>query len=274
MVLNCNGISLNLSTPKIMGVININADSFYSGSRSLDLDSLEQKAIKMINDGASIIDIGVMSSRPGAKLIEAKEEIEKLSPVINLLTQLDIIISVDTVWSKTAEHAINNGVHMINDISGGSLDEKMMEVLGSAKNIPLVLMHMIGIPETMQQNTKYQNLLLDMINYFSIKIRKAKNFGIKDLLIDPGFGFSKTLDQNYTLLNKLNLLCIFDLPILVGLSRKSMLYKTLGVTPEDALNATTSANTIALMNGAKILRVHDVKEAVEAVKIFNITTSS
>ncbi len=268
MTLNCNGILLSLARPKAMGVININEDSFYAKSRATSLREIEAKANTMVEEGASILDLGAMSSKPGSPVIDQAMEWSILAPVIKKLSELNIILSIDTVWSLTAQKAIDNGAHIINDISGGSIDSVMIETVSKLKNTPFIIMHMKGTPETMQQQTHYENINLELLNYFANKTRLCFDYGIKDLIIDPGFGFSKTLDQNYTLLHQLKTLSIFDLPIMVGLSRKSMLYKHLEISPEEALNATTVANTIALINGAKILRVHDVKQAVEAIKIY------
>lgn len=254
-----------------MGVININEDSFYAQSRATSLLDIEAKAISMIQQGASIIDIGAMSSKPGSDILPHHQEWKVLEPVIDILTKLDTIISIDTIWSNTAHNAINNGAHIINDISGGNFDDNMLPTVARNANVPFIMMHMKGTPETMQLNTDYRDLMVDLLGYFSHNIRLARDHGIKDIVIDPGFGFSKTLDQNYKLLNHLSSFQIFDLPLLAGLSRKSMLYRLLDITPELALNATTSANTIALMHGANILRVHDVREAVESIKIFDKT---
>jgi dihydropteroate synthase len=268
LTLNCNGILLALDQPKAMGVININEDSFYAKSRAFSMQEIESKANYMLIEGAAILDIGTMSSKPGSPIIDQKLEWSILEPVIEKLSKLNVILSIDTVWSLTAQKAIDKGAHIINDISGGSIDPAMIETVANLKNTPFIVMHMNGTPETMQQHTNYENINLELLNYFAKKIRMCLDFGLKDLIIDPGFGFSKTLDQNYTLLHHLGTMCIFDLPILVGLSRKSMLYKYLETSPEEALNATTVANTIALSKGAKILRVHDVKPAVEAIKIY------
>lgn len=269
MTINCNGKLISLQSPKVMGVININEDSFYAQSRATTLHDIEAKAMTMIKHGAAIIDIGAMSSKPGSPILAQDHEWNILKPVIGMLAKLDTIISIDTVWSSTAHNAIYDGAHIINDISGGNFDKAMLPTIPKIGSVPFIMMHMKGTPEFMQQNTDYKDLMLDMLGYFSHNIRLAKDHGIKDIVIDPGFGFSKTLDQNYKILSQLSAFQIFDLPILAGLSRKSMLYRLLETTPELALNATTSANTIALMHGASILRVHDVKEAVEAIKIYN-----
>ncbi len=268
MILNCNGKVLSFDCPKVMGIINVNNDSFYANSRVTNLIDIEAKASTMIEDGASIIDIGAMSSKPGSSIVSHEEEWSILAPVIKKLSTLNTIISVDTVWSTTAQKAIDTGAHIINDISAGTFDSQMMKTVADIKNVPYIIMHMVGTPMTMQQHTYYENIIVEMLAYFSRKISEAYHLGIKDIVIDPGFGFSKTLDQNYTLLNHLRAFGIYDVPIMVGLSRKSMLYKLFGTSADEALNATTAANTIALMLGANILRVHDVKQAVESVKIY------
>lgn len=268
MKINCRGKILDLSIPKVMGIINVNADSFYAESRSLNVEDVMKKAFHFIEQGASIIDIGIMSSRPGAKLIETDVEIEILTPVIKKLNTInDIIISIDTVWAKTAAFALQNGASVINDISAGNIDENMMKTVASYEDVPYIMMHMKGTPETMISHAQYDDVLLEIIKYLSQKIYQARSLGIKDLIIDPGFGFAKTIEQNFELLSKLEYFEIFDLPMLVGLSRKSMIYKTLQIDVSEALNGTTVLNTIALMKGANILRVHDVKEAVEVVNL-------
>jgi dihydropteroate synthase len=269
MQINCNGVIVDLSQPKIMGVINVNDDSFFSLSRSNSIEATFAKACHMLENGAQFIDLGAMSSRPGAKVLCQKQEWEILQPHIEKLMKInDIILSIDTVWSVTAQNAINSGASMINDISGGQHDQNMFKTISCFKNIPYIMMHMRGNAETMQSLTNYHNLMDEIIIYFSKKIQEARSYQINDLIIDPGFGFAKNLKQNYELLQKLFYLRIFDLPILCGLSRKSMLYKKLNITPDEALNATTVANTLALVNGCSILRVHDVKEAYEAIQIF------
>jgi dihydropteroate synthase len=266
--INCRGQLLDFSAPKVMGIINLNADSFFEGSRVAEVEDFHLRLNKMVDDGADIIDIGVMSSRPGAKMITHEEEWAIIEPFLSELSQIEVPISLDTVRSLTAKKGIEKGVSIINDISGGSIDDKMMELVASYQNIPYIMMHMRGTPETMQSLTQYDDIMMDLIAYFSAKITKANQFGIQDVILDPGFGFAKTLDQNYEVLAKLDSLKIFDKVILAGLSRKSMLYKLLDIDAENALNATTAANMIALMNGAKILRVHDVLEAKQAIEIY------
>ena len=265
---------IDLSSPKVMGILNLTPDSFYDGGRYKDPSDVIDQIGKMDAEGADFIDIGAYSSRPNASHISLEEETSRLIPVLELIVREfpNLIISIDTFRSEIAKIAIDKGACMINDISAGSLDLNMFKTIADL-NVPYILMHMVGTPQTMQQNVVYKNLMTDIVFYFSEKIFELRKLGVNDLIIDPGFGFSKTLDQNYELLNKLDLLKTFDLPILAGLSRKSMLYKLLDIKPEHALNATMVANTIAIANGVKILRVHDVKEAVEVIKITNKTNN-
>lgn len=251
-----------------MGILNITPNSFYDGGKyKTDVDFLRQ-AEKMLTEGATFIDLGAYSSKPGAEFVSEQEEINRLIPVINLLVKEfpNINLSIDTFRAQVAKATIEQGAALINDIAAGLLDSNMLEVVGALK-VPYIMMHMRGTPETMQSLTQYDNLILEINYYFSERIAKAKAAGIKDVIIDPGFGFSKTLDQNYELMKNLHLLHHLELPILVGISRKSMLYKLLNTTPNEALNGTTVLNTISLQKGTKILRVHDVKEAIETIKI-------
>lgn len=251
-----------------MGILNITPNSFYDGGKyKTDVDFLRQ-AEKMLTEGATFIDLGAYSSKPGAEFVSEQEEINRLIPVINLLVKEfpNINLSIDTFRAQVAKATIEQGAALINDIAAGLLDSNMLEVVGALK-VPYIMMHMRGTPETMQSLTQYDNLILEINYYFSERIAKAKAAGIKDVIIDPGFGFSKTLDQNYELMKNLHLLHHLELPILVGISRKSMLYKLLNTTPSEALNGTTVLNTISLQKGTKILRVHDVKEAIETIKI-------
>jgi dihydropteroate synthase len=267
--MNCNGKLIDLSTPKVMGILNCTPNSFYDGGKfKTDADFLSQTE-KMLSEGAIFIDVGAYSSKPSAEFVSEEEEINRIIPVINsILKQFpETIISVDTFRSQVAKNAIQNGAAIINDISAGNFDDKMMETIGELK-VPYIMMHLRGNPQTMQTQTNYENITKEMLFYFSEKIAKARSFGINDLIIDPGFGFAKTLDQNFEVLQKLELFQMLDLPILAGVSRKSMIYKTLDTTAENALNGTSVLNTIALTKGAKILRVHDVKEAIECVKLF------
>ncbi|HMS98588.1 MAG TPA: dihydropteroate synthase [Saprospiraceae bacterium] len=269
MTINCAGKLLDLSEPRVMGIINVTSDSFYRGSRKMEPAAIRDTAIKMIEQGAALIDLGAMSSRPGAELVDPEKEWQVLSPALEAISDLPgILISVDTVWSLTARRSIEAGAHIINDISGGAIDPEMMAVVASFHHVPYILMHMKGLPSTMNTMTQYHQLVPDLLIYFAQGIRQAREAGIKDLIIDPGFGFAKTKEQSFYILNHLSSFHIFDLPIFAGLSRKSMLYKSLNITAEEALNATTAANMAALMGGASLLRVHDVAEAVQTVKIF------
>ena len=272
MHINCKGHLIDLSKPKVMGILNCTPDSFYDGGKyKTDKDILKQVE-KMWSEGASFIDVGAYSSRPGAVHISEKEELSRLIPILELLTKehSDILISVDTFRSQVARESIQAGACMINDISAGEMDEQMFSTIAEIQ-VPYVLMHMVGTPQSMQKHIEYDDLLKDIILYFSKKVFALRQLGVNDLILDPGFGFSKTVDQNFELLRKFQLLNTFELPVLAGMSRKSMLYKPLHLDAEQALNATTSANTIALLKGANLLRVHDVKEAVETIRIVEKT---
>lgn len=270
MTINCKGTLLDLNSPKVMGILNITPDSFYDGGMYKDEMSILNQTEKMLSDGATFIDVGAYSSRPGAAEVSEEEELKRIVPVVQLLIKTfpEIIISVDTFRSKVAQETINLGAALINDISGGNLDSNMYETIAKLK-VPYILMHMAGTPKTMQNNPTYEDVTKDLIYFFSEKIDKLHRLNVSDIIIDVGFGFGKTIEHNFQLLRNMSLFQHLDKPILAGLSRKSMLYKTLDITAKDALNVTTSANTIALLNGANILRVHDVKEAVEAVNIVN-----
>ena len=269
MYINCKGHLIDLSTPRIMGILNVTPDSFYDGGKFRSDTAMLKQVEKMLSEGATFIDIGAYSSRPNADHISEDEELSRSIPVIELLIKEfpDILLSVDTFRSRIASEGIRAGASLINDISGGDIDQDMFETIGRLQ-VPYILMHMVGTPQNMQQHVNYDDLVKDMIHYFSKKIFKLRQLGVNDLIIDPGFGFSKTLDQNYELLQKMELFSTLRLPILAGLSRKSMLYKLLETNASNALNATTVANSIALSKGAGILRVHDVKEARETIMIF------
>ncbi|MEC9108285.1 MAG: dihydropteroate synthase [Bacteroidota bacterium] len=268
MTINCAGKLIDLSIPKIMGILNITPDSFYDGGRYNSDKKILDHVEKMIIDGAIFIDIGAYSSRPGGVDIDENEELKRIIPAIELVNKKfpEIIISIDTFRSKVAEACLNSGASIINDISASQLDEKMMETIAKY-NVPYIIMHMKGNPQNMMDKTNYDDMLQEMIKYFSKKINQAISYKINDIIIDPGFGFAKNIKQNYDLLNHLDLLKILDKPIMVGVSRKSMIYKSLDSTPEEALNGTTVLNTVALIKGASILRVHDVKEANECIKL-------
>ncbi len=259
---------LDLSTPKIMGIVNTTPDSFYENSRTSTLDSILIQAEKHLNEGADFIDIGGYSTRPGASEISIDEEIKRIEEPIQLIKSAfpNCLISCDTFRSKVAQVAIDSGADIINDISGGELDKEMFTLIAKNKT-PYILMHSKGTPQTMQQQTDYKSIFKEMINYFSSKIEYLHELGLTELIIDPGFGFAKTIEQNYEILNKLNDFYFLKCPILVGVSRKSMIYKKLNNTPNEALNGTTVLNTIAVTKGANILRVHDVKEAKEIIQL-------
>ena len=268
--ISVNGQLLDLSTPKVMGILNLTPDSFYKDSRMLTAEQISQKVIQMLAEGADFLDVGAYSSRPGAVDLPIEEEKRRLSEGLAILRKEapKAIVSVDTFRADVAKMCIEEfGVAMVNDISGGELDSKMFSTISCAR-IPYIIMHMQGTPQNMQQAPQYENVLKEVMLSFAKKVRKLHEMNVNDIIIDPGFGFGKTQAHNFELLAHLNEFDIFQLPILVGLSRKSMIYKTLDITPQDALNGTTVLHTIALSKGANILRVHDVKEAVEAIKLW------
>lgn len=268
MTINCKGQLIDLSTPKVMGILNVTPDSFYDGGRYKNDAAILKHVETMLAEGATFIDVGAYSSRPKAVEINETEEQQRILPIIELLIKnfSEILISVDTFRSVVAKACIEAGACMINDISAGKLDDNMLQTVANFQ-VPYIMMHMKGTPKTMQQLTDYDNLVKDILFYFSERIAAARAFGIIDIIADPGFGFAKTVAQNYDLLNHLEVFKMLELPLLVGLSRKSMIYKTLETSAHEALNGTTVLNTIALQKGAKILRVHDVKEAVECIKL-------
>ncbi len=268
MTINCKGTLIDLKKPKVMGVLNVTPDSFYDGGKYKDEASILKQAEKLLDEGATFVDLGAYSSRPGATDISEEEELKRILPVVDLLINNfpDIYLSIDTFRSGVARRCLENGAAMINDISAGNMDRKMMQIISDFK-VPYVMMHMKGNPQNMSKQTNYSKLLEDVLYYFSEKVALAKSFGINDIILDPGFGFAKTPSQSFSLLHHLNLFKTFGLPILVGLSRKSMIYKTLGINPSQALNGTTALNSFALTKGANILRVHDVKEAVECIEL-------
>ncbi len=273
--MNCKGKLIDLSIPRVMGILNITPNSFYDGGKFVGENIILNQVEKMMLEGATFIDIGAYSSKPNAEFVSEKEEIDRILPVLELILNKfpETIISIDTFRNQVAKVCIDNGAAIINDISAGNLDDKMMEVIAKY-NVPYIMMHMRGNAQTMQSLTNYDNIIKEMLFYFSDKIAKARSLGINDLIIDPGFGFAKTLNQNFEVLQKLELFQMLELPILSGVSRKSMIYKTLDTNAENALNGTTVLNTIALTKGAKILRVHDVKEAVDCVKLFEKTNTN
>lgn len=267
--ININGRLIDLSTPRVMGIVNITPDSFFSGSRKGSDSEIVERCAQIVREGGTMIDVGAQSTSPDSRLLDTKEEAERLMPALKLIRNEfpDLILSVDTFYADVAKEAVEEyGVNIINDISGGGMDERMFPVVGQL-NVPYILMHMRGTPQTMQQFTHYDHFIQDLLFYFSERKAKLNQLGVSDVIIDPGFGFSKTISQNYELMANLKYFHIFEEPILVGISRKSMIYKLLDSTPEKSLNGTSVLNTVALLSGTDILRVHDVKEAVECVKI-------
>lgn len=266
--LNCNGKLLAANEPLIMGIINATPDSFYEGSRFQGMDGVLQQAEKMLKEGAAILDIGGQSTRPDSEWLSASTEMERVLPAIESLHYNfpEAVISVDTFYAEVARQAVAAGAGIVNDISGGSLDKDMIPVTGTL-NVPYICMHMKGTPQTMRQHAQYADVAKEVLDYFIGKIAVCQAAGIKDVIIDPGFGFAKTPEQNFELLKRLAILKILDKPVLAGLSRKSFIYKPLGITAAEAINGTTVLNTVALLNGAQILRVHDVKEAKETIRL-------
>ncbi len=270
MTINCKGSLIDLSTPKVMGILNITPDSFYDGGKYKNEKEILIQTEKMLNEGATFIDVGAYSSRPGADHIYEEEEKERILPIVEILLSEfpKILLSIDTFRSEIAKSCIDMGAALINDISAGNLDKNMLLTVGKLK-VPYIMMHMKGTPQTMKSKDHYKDLIKEINLYFSEKVADARQKGINDIIIDPGFGFAKNTAQNFELLKNLNLLQIHNLPLLIGLSRKSMIFKTLKIDAVEALNGTTSLNTVALINGASILRVHDVKEAIECVTLVN-----
>ena len=269
LYINVNGRLMDLNEPQVMGILNVTPDSFYAGSRGITERYILERLQQIMDEGASMVDIGAYSSRPGAQEVSVEEEMERLRTGLELIRKHrpEAIVSVDTFRADVAKMCVEEyGVAIINDISAGQMDKEMFTTMARL-GIPYIIMHMKGTPQTMQNNPQYDHFLKEIFYYFSEKVQKLRDLGVKDIIIDPGFGFAKTLEHNYELMNHLEEFSLFELPLLVGVSRKSMIYKLLGTTPEEALNGTTSLNTIALLKGANILRVHDVKEAIEAVRI-------
>ncbi|MEJ8843490.1 dihydropteroate synthase [Lacibacter sp. H375] len=266
--LNCKGRLLVLDKPVVMGILNITPDSFYSGSR-IEQTEVLKKAEQMINEGATILDIGGQSTRPGSDRLTADEELKRVLPAIEAIKKEfpSVFLSIDTYHAKVASEAVAAGIDMVNDISAGDMDAAMLSTVASL-NVPFIAMHMQGTPDTMQQNPAYENITREVVDYFIQKTTSCKAAGIVDLILDPGFGFGKTITHNFQLLKTMEALQIFHVPIMAGLSRKSTIWKTLKITPEEALNGTTVLNTIALTKAASILRVHDVKEAMETIKLY------
>ena len=267
--LNVGGRLLDFSEPRVMGILNVTSDSFYAESRTSEADAIAARAHQILDEGAAIVDIGAYSSRPGAEVVTPEEEMKRLRKGLEILRREtpDAVVSVDTFRADVARMCVEEyGVAIINDISGGELDENMFATIAQL-GVPYILMHMQGTPQDMQQAPRYDNVLSEVFLYFARKVQQLRDLGVKDIVLDPGFGFGKTLEHNYRLMAHLEEFRLFELPLLVGVSRKSMIYRLLDVTPQEALNGTTVLNTLALMKGADILRVHDVRQAVEAVKL-------
>jgi len=268
MTINCNGKLISLDQPKVMGILNVTPDSFFDGGKYKDESSILHQVEKMLNEGATFIDIGAYSSRPGALEVDEATELQRITPIVSLILEKfpDTILSIDTFRSSVAKACIEKGAAIVNDISAGLQDENMLSTV-SKLNAPYIMMHMRGTPQNMQKQTNYEDILKEVLFYFSKRLVAAKALGIKDIIIDPGFGFAKNLAQNYKLLNQMEVMNIIEHPILAGISRKSMIYKTLGTNADQALNGSTALHMICLQKGAKILRVHDVKEAMECIKL-------
>ncbi|MGO4918107.1 dihydropteroate synthase [Maribacter spongiicola] len=269
MTINCNGKLLSLDQPKVMGILNVTPDSFFDGGKYKDEKSILNQVEKMLNEGASFIDIGAYSSRPGALEVDEATELKRIVPIVSLILKnfSDAILSIDTFRSNVAKECIENGAAIINDISAGLQDSNMLPTVAKL-HVPYIMMHMRGTPQNMQQKTDYEDVVKEVLSFFSERLVTAKALGIKDIIIDPGFGFAKNLHQNYELLNHMEVMKIIEHPLLAGISRKSMIYKTLDITADLALNGTTALHMVCLQKGTKILRVHDVKEAMECVKLY------
>ena len=268
--LNCKGRLLVIDSPIVMGIINTTPDSFYSGSRKSTVDEALQTAEQMMKDGATILDIGGQSTRPGSEQMGTDEELKRVIPVIEAINKNfpQSFISIDTYHSSVAKYSVEAGASIVNDISGGLMDKNMLATVASL-HVPFVCMHMKGTPENMQQNPVYENITREVLDFFIHQTEKCKIAGIHDVILDPGFGFGKTIEHNFTLLKELNIFKMLQKPLLLGISRKSTIYKTLNISAEESLNGTTVLNTIGLLNGANILRVHDIKEAIETIKLVN-----
>jgi dihydropteroate synthase len=270
MTINCKGQLIDLATPKVMGILNVTPNSFFDGGKYNEEREILFRVEKILSEGATFIDVGGYSSKPSAEFVSEQEEVSRIVPVVNLILKHfpEALLSIDTFRSEVAKASIENGAAIINDIAAGNLDNKMLEIIAKY-NVPYIMMHMRGTPQTMQTLTHYDAMVKEILFYFSERIAAARQLGINDLIIDPGFGFAKTLEQNYELLKNMELFEMLELPLLVGISRKSMIYKALDCSADEALNGTTVINTIALTKGANILRVHDVKQAMECVQLFN-----
>ena len=272
--LNIKGKILDLSTPKVMGILNLNNDSFYDGGKFVEQDAAINQVSNLIEAGVDILDIGPSSSKPGQSISDQETELNKVLPLLEIIKKQfpELIISIDTYHAKVAAQCIDNGAHIINDISAGNIDDKMFEVVAE-KGVPYIMMHMQGTPENMQDFPEYDHLINDIIDYFLEKVSQLRELGVKDIVVDPGFGFGKTMEHNYQILKHLTSFSLLELPLLAGLSRKSMIYKYLETDAKQSLNGTTALNMLALQNGAQILRVHDVKAAKETIKLYNYYNS-
>ncbi|MDG4951231.1 dihydropteroate synthase [Weeksellaceae bacterium KMM 9724] len=270
MTINCKGKLLDLSSPKVMGILNLTPDSFFDGGKHQNQDNILKTVEQMLEDGLDILDIGGQTTKPGSEVISADEELQRVEPFLDLILKNfpELIVSLDTFYSKVAQHGVEMGAAIINDISAGRIDDELFKTVAELK-VPYILMHMQGMPKDMQAEPHYDNIITEINLFFAEKIKTLKELHINDIILDPGYGFGKSLEHNFELLRNQELLGFNDYPILAGVSRKSMICKTLGVNPKDALNGTTAVNMLALQHGAKILRVHDVKEAKECIKIFD-----
>ena len=272
--LNCNNRLISLDKPVVMGIINVNENSFYSASRANTTDLVLEKASKMLQEGATFLDLGAMSSKPGSDIISIDDELNLILPAVEAVKKYfpEAIISVDTLRSEVAQEVIQAGASMINDISAGTFDSNMMKLVSSFR-VPYIMMHMKGLPSDMQQNPSYEDVVMEITRFFMLNIQKARDVGIVDIIIDPGFGFGKSLEHNYQIMKQLEVLQIFDLPVMAGISRKSMIWRPLNTNADSALNGTTALHMYALQKGAKILRVHDVKEAMECITLHQLLTN-
>ena len=275
MTINCKGKLLDLNVPRIMGILNLTPDSFYDGGMNSDAGSVMKKVEKMLSEGMDILDIGGQTTRPGAETVSNSEELQRVLPYIELIQKefQDLIISVDTFYAEVARETVAAGAALINDISAGSFDGNMFKTIAEL-GVPYILMHMKGKPKNMQENPEYRNVVIEINQFFAEKIVTLKKLNVNDIILDPGYGFGKTTEHNFQLLKNQELIGFGEFPVLAGVSRKSMICKTLGVNPKDALNGTTALHMLALQHGAKILRVHDVKEAAECIKLFKAYQSA
>ncbi len=275
MTINCKGQLIDLSEPKIMAILNTTPNSFFDGGSSESMDLILKKVENYLKEEATFIDIGGYSTKPGAEEVNEEIELQRTVPVVEAILKEfpEAILSIDTFRSKVARETVEAGAHLINDVSGGTLDNEMFKTIGDLK-VPYILMHMEGTPRTMQENPKYENVTLEVNRFLLDKVKELRALKVNDIILDPGFGFAKTLEHNYELFNNLEIVGFNEYPLLVGISRKSMIYKLLNITPKEALNGTTALNMVALQKGAKILRVHDVKEAKQTIEIYQALKNS